>query len=102
MRARVAPSCRNCTHFRNDPAFLEKIFKGLSALSSAWGSVRAEDGMCQRHDRYLSANAFCADFAPFIVPLYSAAEAQRTVPGMAVPENGVQAIEQEHGHDEPF
>jgi len=55
-------SCRSCVHFRNDPAFLEATFKGMSAMSSAWGSVRAEDGICQKHDRYLSPDAFCTHF----------------------------------------
>jgi hypothetical protein len=65
-------SCRNCWHFRNDPEFLEATFKGLSAMSSAWGSVRAEDGICQKHDRYLSPDAFCADFAPVTALLEAA------------------------------
>jgi hypothetical protein len=58
----VAPACRNCTHFDNDPATIEAVFNGMSALSSAWGSVRADDGICRRNDRYLSAHAFCAEF----------------------------------------
>ena len=70
-RSRDGESCRNCVHFRNDPEFLETTFKGLSAMSSAWGSVRAEDGICQKHDRYLSPEAFCADFAPAL-PLAAA------------------------------
>jgi hypothetical protein len=56
--------CRACAHFRNSPAFLESIFPGMSAMSSAWGSTRAEDGLCLKHDRYLSADAGCADFMP--------------------------------------
>ncbi len=55
-------SCRACVHFRNDPAYLETVFAGYSAMSSAWGCTRAEDGICLRHDRYLSADAGCADF----------------------------------------
>ncbi len=56
--------CGSCGYFRNDPAYLETVFKGLSSLSSGWASVRGEDGICLRHDRYLSATAFCADFTP--------------------------------------
>ena len=56
-------TCRACTHFRNDPAYLESIFQGLNIMSSAWASVVAEDGVCLRHDRYLSAEASCPDFA---------------------------------------
>ncbi|MSP93989.1 MAG: hypothetical protein EXR00_01860 [Alphaproteobacteria bacterium] len=58
----VPAKCRNCRHFRNDPAYLEAAIKGLSAMSSAWGSVRADDGLCLHHDRYLSAEASCRDF----------------------------------------
>ncbi len=57
------PTCRACRHFRNDPAYLEAAFKGLGALSSAWGSVRGDDGICVRHDRYLSPDASCAAFS---------------------------------------
>jgi hypothetical protein len=56
--------CRACAHFRNSPAFLESLFPGMSALSSAWGSTRAEDGLCLKHDRYLSADSGCNDFTP--------------------------------------
>jgi hypothetical protein len=35
----------------------------LSSLSSAYASVRGEDGLCLLHDRYLGANSCCADFA---------------------------------------
>jgi hypothetical protein len=54
--------CRNCVHFRNDPAFLERTMAGLTSFSSAYASVRADDGICQRHDRYLSARSCCQDF----------------------------------------
>ena len=56
--------CRDCAFFRNDPAFLEQTFKGLNAMSSAWGSVCADDGLCLLHDRHLSADAYCDRFEP--------------------------------------
>ena len=56
------PKCRDCLPFRNDPAYLEEAFKGLSAMSSAWGSVCADDGLCLLHDRHLSAEAYCDKF----------------------------------------
>jgi hypothetical protein len=56
--------CLACVHFRNDAKFLEAAFGGLTSLSSAFGSVRADDGICLRHDRYLSARGFCAEFSP--------------------------------------
>jgi hypothetical protein len=54
--------CRSCVHFCNDPAFLERAMPGLTSFSSAHASVRGDDGLCRRHDRYLSANYCCADF----------------------------------------
>lgn len=54
--------CLHCVHFRNDPAYLETAFSGLTALSSSYGSARADDGICRRHDRYLSARSTCPDF----------------------------------------
>ena len=54
-------ACWNCTHFRNDPAYLETQFRGLASLSSGYAAVRADDGMCTRHDRYVGARASCAD-----------------------------------------
>ena len=56
--------CGSCVHFRNDAAYLEKLFAGLAALSSADASVRGDDGHCRRHDRYLGARSSCADFSP--------------------------------------
>jgi hypothetical protein len=67
MRDQAAQSehrCGSCVHFRNDPKFLETVFKGLTSLSSGYGSVRADDGVCLRHDRYLSARASCPQYAP--------------------------------------
>jgi len=59
----IEPACRDCRHFRNDPGFLEAAYKGLPSLSSAWASVRSDDGLCCRHDRYLTADSFCSDFS---------------------------------------
>jgi hypothetical protein len=59
----VRRQCRACRHFRNDAAYLEIAFAGLTSLSSADGSVRSEDGLCLRHQRYLSARCCCPDFA---------------------------------------
>jgi hypothetical protein len=55
--------CRTCRHFRNDAAFLEAAFAGLTSMSSGYGSVRADDGICLRHDRYLGAHATCDEYA---------------------------------------
>jgi hypothetical protein len=55
--------CGSCVHFRNDAAYLEAATPGLASFGSADASVRADDGLCTRHDRYASARARCADFA---------------------------------------
>jgi hypothetical protein len=57
-------TCRQCRYFRNEAAYLETILAGLSSLSSAYGSVRCDDGVCLRHDRLIGARASCPDFFP--------------------------------------
>jgi len=52
-------SCINCTHFRNSPAYLESVFRGLNTMSSGHASVRKDDGICLVHDLYLSADTCC-------------------------------------------
>lgn len=56
--------CGSCSHFHNDPVYLEKVIPGLTSMSSAHASVRADDGVCSRHDRYLSARSSCKEFVP--------------------------------------
>jgi hypothetical protein len=56
--------CGICAYFRNDPAYLESTFKGMTSFSSGYASVRADDGLCIRHDRYLGARSSCPDFSP--------------------------------------
>jgi hypothetical protein len=60
--ATIARCCGACAHFRNDAAFLEAAFAGLTSLGSGHSSVRSEDGLCLRHDRYLAATSWCGDF----------------------------------------
>jgi hypothetical protein len=55
--------CRHCRYFQNNPAALEKTWPGLTSLSSGFGSVRAQDGLCNRHDLYLSGWDSCLDYA---------------------------------------
>jgi hypothetical protein len=62
----MAGKCRDCAQFRNDPAYLEAALRGINIMSSAWGSTRAEDGLCLRHDCYLSAESSCRDFTPLL------------------------------------
>ena len=69
----LGANCGHCTHFRNDPAYLEEAFGGLNALSSARGSVRGSDGICVVHGRYLQTGASCPKFeqrhSPHLLPL---------------------------------
>lgn len=55
-------TCRDCRYFNNDPAFLERELPGLNALSSAYGSTRGENGICDKHNLYLSPIRKCKDF----------------------------------------
>lgn len=57
-------ACGACVAFDADPARIEAAFPGLAAMSSGYASVRAADGLCARHARYLPASATCAAFAP--------------------------------------
>ena len=58
----LAGKCATCAHFRNDPAYLEREIPGFASMSSAHASVRADDGICTLHERYLSARASCSSF----------------------------------------
>jgi hypothetical protein len=57
------PTCLSCRHFRNAPHYLETVYKGLTSLSSAYASVRKDDGICLERDLYLSASASCERYA---------------------------------------
>jgi hypothetical protein len=56
-------ACRACAHFHNDPRYLEAAFPGWTALGSAYGSTRAEDGICELRGLFLSAEQWCEQFA---------------------------------------
>ena len=60
MSAVRAGSCADCRHFNGRPADIEAALPGLSSLSSAYAAVRAEDGICAAHDRYVAASSVCA------------------------------------------
>ena len=64
MKDLSGPSCRRCAHFRNSPAYIESVFKGMTAMGSAHASVRKDDGICLLRDQYLSADACCERFEP--------------------------------------
>jgi len=57
--SRSGPRCQNCVHFKNEPALVEEVYRGLTAMSSGFASVRDRDGFCGRHQLYLSARDSC-------------------------------------------
>jgi len=61
--ANSGPSCQKCAHFKNDPALIEEVYRGLTAMSSGFASVRDRDGLCNLHQLYLSARDSCPSFA---------------------------------------
>jgi hypothetical protein len=61
----VQHQCLNCRHFRNDPQYLESVFKGMSSLSSGHASIRKDDGICELREQYLSADFLCDGYLPF-------------------------------------
>ena len=56
--------CLNCKYFNNDPDHVEQAIPGLTSLSSAYASVRADAGICGLHDLFLSPWTRCRDFQP--------------------------------------
>jgi hypothetical protein len=60
MSAARVGSCADCRHFNGRPADIEAALPGLSSLSSAYAAVRAEDGICAVHERYVAASSVCA------------------------------------------
>jgi hypothetical protein len=57
-------ACIACRHFATDPATLERELPGLVSMGSGYSSVRANDGICRRHDRYVSGSHYCEQFLP--------------------------------------
>jgi hypothetical protein len=49
--------CAACRFFTAAPAALERAIPGLNILSSAFGSVRADTGLCERHDVFTTARS---------------------------------------------
>jgi len=56
--------CGNCQFFCNRPSELEFEFPQLRTLGSVYGSVRSQDGLCQRLQRYLGSASHCAAHEP--------------------------------------
>jgi hypothetical protein len=54
--------CRDCAHFVHEPALIEALIPGLTAMGSARASVRANDGICGVHDLIVTARDSCGRF----------------------------------------
>jgi hypothetical protein len=55
--------CGVCRFFTGAPAALERAVPGLGILSSAYGSVRGDTGLCERHGVFTTArSAACPQF----------------------------------------
>lgn len=52
-------ACRTCRHFEQRAAIIEAELAGLTALSSAYGSVRSRDGLCSVWGRYAADTSLC-------------------------------------------
>jgi hypothetical protein len=63
MMQAISPACLRCKHFEHAPAQIEAALPGLASLSSAYAAVRADDGICAVHERYVAASSVCAAFA---------------------------------------
>jgi hypothetical protein len=59
-------TCRGCAHFVDEPARIEAMIPGLTAMGSARASVRADDGICTVHDLVVTALDCCDRFSPRI------------------------------------
>ncbi len=46
--------CGACRFMIGAPAALERALPGLNILSSAYGSVRADTGLCERHEHFVT------------------------------------------------
>jgi hypothetical protein len=57
-----APSCLDCSQFISAPRDIEAALPGLASLSSGYAAVRANDGLCARHDRYVAGSSICAQY----------------------------------------
>jgi hypothetical protein len=56
----MSQSCGGCEHFIAAADELEREVAGLKILSSAYGSVRANTGLCRLHDLFCVPEHGCA------------------------------------------
>lgn len=55
-------TCAYCRYFVSEPAELEQAIPGLNILSSAFGSVRGETGLCRRREVFTLPGGACREF----------------------------------------
>ncbi len=56
--------CGRCPHYLGESAALESALPGLNILSSAFGSVRDETGLCRRFEVFVVRTAGCIADTP--------------------------------------
>jgi hypothetical protein len=54
--------CGSCAHFHDDPGELERLFRGIGALSSAYGSTRGRAGVCLVDGAFRDPAPACPDY----------------------------------------
>lgn len=60
----AARTCASCARFIDEPHELERQFRGINALSSAWGSTRGSAGICTVSGRFRDPSPACGDYSP--------------------------------------
>ncbi len=55
-------ACGNCRFFVHEPRELERALPGLNILSSAFGSVRADTGLCRVSETLVTSRMACVHF----------------------------------------
>ena len=55
--------CRNCAFFNAEALLLEAQIPGLRSFGSGFAAVCDGDGLCAKHQRYLTASSICAQFS---------------------------------------
>jgi hypothetical protein len=77
----IGATCPTCRFFDNAVDSIEAAFPGLKTMSSAHASVRADDGLCSLHDRYVASASTCSAHRPrmaaAVTSLYSGATSTR-------------------------
>jgi hypothetical protein len=59
----AAARCAACRFFTGAPGALERAIPGVNILSSTYGSVRADTGLCERHGVFTTPrSAACPQF----------------------------------------